>query len=162
MLSRFKDMPSSKEKEFLQYYNNNDEKIQAKEFKYIRFIGKEPLNEKETNNLLDVEKAYVIFLWICDNISYDANSLYAGRIVDCTPNGTFKNGKSVCSGYARLFQDIGQYIGLEIENISCYSKGEGYEPGDDLQITNHEYNIIKLNNIRKETITLFESAVRCD
>ena len=53
MLSRFKDMPSSKEKEFLQYYNNNDEKIQAKEFKYIRFIGKEPLNEKETNNLLD-------------------------------------------------------------------------------------------------------------
>ena len=53
ILSRYKDMPSSKEKEFLQYYNNNDEKIQAKEFKYIRFIGKEPLNEKETNNLLD-------------------------------------------------------------------------------------------------------------
>ena len=102
--------------------------------------------KEKTNNLLDVEKAYVIFLWICDNISYDANSLYAGRIVDCTPNGTFKNGKSVCSGYARLFQDIGQYIGLEIENISCYSKGEGYEPGDDLQTTNHEYNIIKLNN----------------
>ena len=53
ILNRFKDMPSSKEKEFLQYYNNNDEKIQAKEFKYIRFIGKEPLTEKETNNLLD-------------------------------------------------------------------------------------------------------------
>ena len=53
ILNRFKDLPSSKEKEFLQYYNNNDEKIQAKEFKYIRFIGKEPLNEKETNNLLD-------------------------------------------------------------------------------------------------------------
>ena len=53
ILNRFKDMPSSKEKEFLQYYNNNDEKIQAKEFKYIKFIGKEPLNEKETNNLLD-------------------------------------------------------------------------------------------------------------
>ena len=53
ILNRFKDLPSSKEKEFLQYYNNNDEKIQAKEFKYIRFIGKEPLNEKETKNLLD-------------------------------------------------------------------------------------------------------------
>ena len=37
----------------MQYYNNNDDKIQAKEFKYIRFIGKEPLNEKETNDLLD-------------------------------------------------------------------------------------------------------------
>ena len=53
ILNRFKDLPSSKEKEFLQYYNSNDDKIQAKEFKYIRFIGKEPLNEKETNNLLD-------------------------------------------------------------------------------------------------------------
>ena len=53
ILNRFKDLPSSKEKEFLQYYNNNDEKIQAKEFKYIRFIGKEPLNEKETKDLLD-------------------------------------------------------------------------------------------------------------
>ena len=53
ILTRFKDMPSSKEKEFLQYYNTNDEKIQAKEFKYIRFIGKEPLNEKQTNDLLN-------------------------------------------------------------------------------------------------------------
>ena len=53
ILSRYKDLPSSKEKEFLQYYNNNDERIQAKEFKYIRFIGKEPLNEKETKDLLD-------------------------------------------------------------------------------------------------------------
>ena len=53
ILNRFKDLPSSKEKEFLQYYNNNDERIQAKEFKYIRFIGKEPLNEKEQNDLLD-------------------------------------------------------------------------------------------------------------
>ena len=57
ILNRFKDLPSSKEKEFLQNYNNNDEKIQAKEFKYIRFIGKEPLNEKETSDLLDERNA---------------------------------------------------------------------------------------------------------
>ena len=53
ILNRYKDLPSSKEKEFLQYYNTNDEKIQAKEFKYIRFIGKEPLNEKQTSDLLE-------------------------------------------------------------------------------------------------------------
>ena len=53
ILNRFKDMPSTKEKQFLQYYNTNDEKIQAKEFKYIRFIGKEPLTEKESNALLN-------------------------------------------------------------------------------------------------------------
>ena len=53
ILNRYKELPSSKEKEFLQYYNNNDDKIQAKEFKYIKFIGKKPLNEKEIENLLN-------------------------------------------------------------------------------------------------------------
>ena len=38
------------------------------------------------------------------------------------------------------------YIGLDIQCVNCYSKGVGYEPGDNLTSTNHEYNIIKLDN----------------
>ena len=30
--------------------------------------------------------------------------------------------------------------------MSCYSKGVGYEPGQNLTSTDHEYNIIKLDN----------------
>ena len=53
ILNRYKDFPSNKEREFLNYYNDTDNVIQAKEFKYIRFIGKEPLTEEENNKLLN-------------------------------------------------------------------------------------------------------------
>ena len=66
---------------------------------------KENLKEK-IQNMYDKEKAYIIFLWVCDNIVYDAESLFAGRQVDCDPEGVFKKGTTVCSGYARLFKNI--------------------------------------------------------
>ena len=106
---------------------------------------KENLKEK-IQNMYDKEKAYIIFLWVCDNIVYDAESLFAGRQVDCDPEGVFKKGTTVCSGYARLFKNIGEFIGLDIQCVSCYSKGIGYEPGQELRTTDHEYNIIKLDN----------------
>ena len=53
MLSRFKNFPSNKEREYLNTYNDIDGQIKAKEFKYIRFIGKEPLTEEQSNKILD-------------------------------------------------------------------------------------------------------------
>ena len=88
----------------------------------------------------------MIFLWICDNISYDADSYYAGADVDCTPKGVYKNGSSVCSGYSRLYKDFADYLNLEVECVSCYAKGASYSVGQKMTKTNHEYNVIKLNN----------------
>ena len=102
--------------------------------------------KSQTNNLSDFEKSYILFLWICDNIAYDTKSFFAGTDVDCSPEGVFQNGSSVCSGYSRLFNDIGSYIGLDIENVVCYAKGVGYEPGQIMNETNHEYNVVKINN----------------
>lgn len=53
MLSKFKDFPSNKEREFLNYYNTAEHTIQDKEFKYIRFIGKEPLTAEQTQNIIN-------------------------------------------------------------------------------------------------------------
>ena len=50
-LSKFKDFPSNKEREFLSYYNTAENTIQSKEFKYIRFIGKKPLTEEEIEKI---------------------------------------------------------------------------------------------------------------
>ena len=35
---------------------------------------------------------------------------------------------------------------MEVECVSCYAKGVGYEPGKILNKTDHEYNVIKLDN----------------
>ena len=69
-----------------------------------------------------------------------------GRDVDCSPEGVFKNGSTVCSGYSRLYKDIALYLNLEVECVNCYAKGAGYTVGEKLTSTNHEYNVIKLNN----------------
>ena len=106
---------------------------------------KEVLKDK-VNNLDDEGKAKILFLWICENIAYDDDSFFSGKRVECEPEAVFRNGKTLCSGYARLFKNIGEYIRLEIQCVSCYSKGLGYEPGQTLTSTNHEYNIIKLDN----------------
>ena len=100
-----------------------------------------------TLTLTPLEKSYILFLWIGQNVDYDAQGYFAGTDVDVTPEGVFNNGKTVCSGYSRLYRDIGVYIDLIIENVSCYAKGVGYEPGDKFYSTNHEYNVIKLNDI---------------
>ena len=88
----------------------------------------------------------MILLWICDNISYHADSYYAGADVDCTPKGVYKNGSSVCSGYSRLYKDFADYLNLEVECITCYDKGLSYSVGKKMANNNHEYNAIKLNN----------------
>ena len=66
--------------------------------------------------------------------------------MDCTPEGVFKTGLSVCSGYARLYRDIALYLNLEVECVSCYAKGAGYRLGQNMYKSNHEYNVIKLDN----------------
>lgn len=100
------------------------------------------LIKEKTKNLSKKEKAYVVFLWIGQNIEYDIENLNLGKSIDCTPIGVFKNGKTVCSGYARLFSDILIYLGLKVENICGFAKGRGYLPGDDCSGTNHEYNAV--------------------
>jgi transglutaminase/protease-like cytokinesis protein 3 len=68
-----------------------------------------------TKNLTNAEKAYALFYWMAENIAYDANGYFSGNS-DVTPEGVYRNGYSVCSGYARLFKYIGTYIGL---NVIC-------------------------------------------
>ena len=104
------------------------------------------LIKSKTKKSSSKEKAYIIFLWICQNIDYDVESYFAGRTSDVKPDGTFKNGKTVCSGYSRLYRDISSYLLLEVECVSCYAKGFGYQPGQKMKKTEHEYNVIKLNN----------------
>ena len=104
------------------------------------------LLKQKTEKLNQIQKSYILFLWICDNISYDAISYYSGLNVDCTPERTFISGKSICSGYSRLYKNIALYLNLEVECVGCYSKGESYKVGQKMNKTNHEYNVIKINN----------------
>lgn len=50
---KYKNFPSNKEREFLNYFNNIDTIIKEKDIKYFQFIGKKLLTEEESNRLLN-------------------------------------------------------------------------------------------------------------
>ena len=82
-----------------------------------------------TINLTNEEKAYALFYLMTQNISYDVEGFYSGnRKVD--PESVYRRGLGVCSGYARLFECIGTYIGLNIICVSGFAKGYGYKLND--------------------------------
>ena len=100
--------------------------------------------QSKTKDLSEKEKLFVVFLWECDNIDYDAESYISGGDVDCTPEGVFRNGKTVCSGYARLFKDIASYLGLNVLSIKGYIKGFRYQPEKKAK-KDHEYNVVNID-----------------
>ena len=93
------------------------------------------------------EKYFIIYLWICENIEYDYNSFITAKFINCSPDYVLSKGKTVCSGFARLFKDIASFLELNVQCIKCYTKGYGYEPGRILTKLNHEYNLIDIDNI---------------
>ena len=99
-----------------------------------------------TKNLTSAEKAYALFYWMAENIAYDANGYFSG-VRDVTPEGVYRNGYGVCSGYSRLFKYIGTYIGLNVICVSGYAKGVGYSTEHKISGTNHEWNMIQLDGI---------------
>ena len=88
----------------------------------------------------------MLYYWMCQNIIYDTEGYFSG-VYKVGPEETYNNGKSVCSGYSRLFEYLGTYIGLDIKCVSGYAKGYGYQHGEKISGTNHEWNIIKLKNV---------------
>ena len=101
---------------------------------------------ENTKSLKDIEKAYFLFYWMHENIAYDVENYFKGGDSDCTPKGAFRNGKTVCSGYSRLYKYLGEPIGLKVFCVNGYAKDFSYEPGMKIQGTNHEWNIIKIED----------------
>lgn len=95
-----------------------------------------------------IEKARMIYVWLTDNISYDAKAYNLKNIGDNSPSTVFKSKKAVCAGFANLYTELGEKMGLEIETISGVAKGYEFEENvsDDLEESiNHAWNAILID-----------------
>ena len=101
--------------------------------------------KKNSTNLSLVEKAWLDFKWVAENIEYD----FAGvndYNYDISPEATFNRGMSICSGYAGLYKDIGDYLGLTIERIGGFSKGFNFNLGESIDDSEkHEWNAVQID-----------------
>ncbi len=114
----------------------------------------------------DYEKTRAIFRWIASNIEYDVKAFHRSsapirftysteeelqrllaaeneRIV----NEVLKNRRAVCDGYSRLFITLCEKSGIEAEAIDGYGRNNlEIRRGTVLEISNHTWNAVKLNN----------------
>ena len=112
-----------------------------------------------SNNLSELERAWLIFKWLTINIEYDEFGAKTGAGVSFqykigsettvyyanSEESIFKLGKAVCQGYARLFKKMGEYLNLEVNMISGDGKGEGSLIGEVPTGSNHAWNSVKIN-----------------
>lgn len=89
---------------------------------------------KNSKNLNDLEKAYLLYKWIASNIQYDYEN-YKKNILITEKNEVFRAGKAVCSGYARLFRHFADKINLITENIEGYAKVISYSKQLDMKLS---------------------------
>jgi len=93
----------------------------------------------------ELEKAKLIYYWLCENIAYDAESFQKGKYPSTDPSVTMTNRKGVCSGYANLFHAMGKHAGLDIEVVGGYSKGYGFKQGTKFKGTDHAWNVLTID-----------------
>lgn len=82
--------------------------------------------------------------WICDNIAYDSEMYFSGRIQKQDYESVLKKRKAVCSGYSALMAEMCRLAGIEAIVIEGYSKGFGYQ-GKLGDRTDHAWNAVKMN-----------------
>jgi transglutaminase/protease-like cytokinesis protein 3 len=103
------------------------------------FLLKSPANT-------EVEKAWVVYLWMTHNIDYNFSGYLKGSYGGVEPDSVFKTGLSVCSGYATLSQNLFDVFNIKNITISGYSKGYGYKIGQKFDETDHEWNAVFIQN----------------
>ncbi|NXK46929.1 KY peptidase, partial [Chauna torquata] len=93
----------------------------------------------------DLEKVRVIWMWICHHIEYDVVGYHNKSQRSSKPIDVLRTGKSVCEGYAGLFQQMCSIAGIQCMKLSGYSKGHGYKIGQTFKgDSDHAWNAVYL------------------
>lgn len=102
-----------------------------------------------SNANTDADKAWVIFRWIGDRVSYDIDAYLAGRMRDAnaTAEQVLARRTSICDGYAVLFRDLARNAGLEVTKLSGYAKAYGVPADTVFANENHAWNLVRIQGV---------------
>nr|XP_060623988.1 kyphoscoliosis peptidase [Anolis sagrei ordinatus] len=94
----------------------------------------------------DLEKVRAIWTWICHHIAYDIVGFFHKDKLSFKPKDVLQSGKSICEGYAGLFEQMCSIAGVQCMNLSGYSKGHGYRSGQTFSGKyDHAWNAVYLD-----------------
>ncbi|NXA41328.1 KY peptidase, partial [Eudromia elegans] len=94
----------------------------------------------------DLEKVRAIWMWICHHIEYDVVGYHNKSQLSCKAIDVLHAGKSICEGYAELFEQMCSIAGIQCMKLSGYSKGFGYKMGQTFSgDSDHAWNAVYLD-----------------
>ncbi|XP_062825417.1 kyphoscoliosis peptidase [Anolis carolinensis] len=94
----------------------------------------------------DLEKVRAIWIWVCHHIEYDVEGFHNEAKRSCAPADVLRSGKSVCAGYAALFEQMCSIAGIQCKQVSGFSKGYSYRPGKVFNgESDHAWNSVHLD-----------------
>lgn len=73
----------------------------------------------------DYERVRLIHDWVCENISYDIDSLTSAKTVPYKATEVAENGKAVCLGFSTLTAALCRSINIPCNVVSGYALGVG-------------------------------------
>ena len=100
--------------------------------------------KEKTENLSEIEKAWLTYRYITENIKYDSDR-YKNNNDEISEDEIFKNGICRSCGYAKLFSYIGKFLNLDIVNINGYIKAQSSKIGKKFDNANNYWNAVKIN-----------------
>ncbi|XP_062355277.1 kyphoscoliosis peptidase [Cinclus cinclus] len=93
----------------------------------------------------DLEKVRAIWMWICHHIEYDVVGYHNKSQLSSKPRDVFQMGKSICEGYAELFEHMCSLAGIQCKKLSGHAKGHGYKTGQTFTgDSDHAWNAVYL------------------
>ncbi|XP_029473177.1 kyphoscoliosis peptidase-like [Rhinatrema bivittatum] len=93
----------------------------------------------------DLEKVRAIWMWVCHHIEYDVMGYENTAKALTNPTDVLRSRKSICAGYAGLFERMCSIAGIECLKLSGYAKGYGYKPGQRFSgNSDHAWNAVRL------------------
>ena len=93
-----------------------------------------------------IDRAWIVFYWISQNIEYDVDAYFSGHIRHQSDKDVFTSRKAVCDGFGTIFESLCTSVKIKCKKISGYAKGHGFKVNQKtFTKTNHAWNAIELD-----------------
>ncbi|KAK6195182.1 hypothetical protein SNE40_000659 [Patella caerulea] len=95
----------------------------------------------------DLDKIRAFYIWITNNISYDTQSFFSGRIPNRDGAQVLQDRRGVCDHYSQLFSEMCRSAEIPCVRINGFAKGYGYNPDVLYTLKNrttHSWNLVQI------------------
>jgi transglutaminase/protease-like cytokinesis protein 3 len=94
-----------------------------------------------------VDRDWMIFYWISQNIRFDVDAYFSGKLRHQRSEDVFRSCKGLSDGYATIFKSLCHGAELICAKLDGYAKGYSFELNQTtLSHVNHAWNAVQLNS----------------